>query len=69
MRFFSDNTATACPEILTAIERANHGRARAYGDDEWTQRLDAVLGEHFGTPAHVSGSVRTSASSRPECAG
>ncbi len=49
MRFFSDNTATACPEILAAIAQVNHGRARAYGDDEWTLRLDAVLSEHFGT--------------------
>lgn len=49
MRFFSDNTATACPEILAAIEQANHGLARAYGDDEWTQRLDGVLSDHFGT--------------------
>ena len=53
MRFFSDNTATACPEILAAIQAANHGLARAYGDDEWTQRLDAVLGEHFGTPVRA----------------
>ena len=53
MRFFSDNTATACPEILAAIHAANHGLARAYGDDEWTQRLDAVLGAHFGTPVRA----------------
>ena len=49
MRFFSDNTATACPEILAAIHDANHGLARAYGDDEWTLRLDAALSAHFGT--------------------
>lgn len=49
MRFYSDNTATICPEILDAIREANHGHAVAYGDDEWTARLDAVLGEFFGT--------------------
>ncbi|HEY6483610.1 MAG TPA: low specificity L-threonine aldolase [Steroidobacteraceae bacterium] len=49
MRFFSDNTATACPEILAAITEANRDPAIAYGDDPWTQRLDAVLGEFFGT--------------------
>ena len=49
MRFFSDNTSTACPEILAALDAANHGLARAYGDDEWTQRLDHTLGEFFGT--------------------
>ncbi len=49
MRFFSDNTASACPEILAALQAVNHGRAAAYGDDEWTQRLDAVFSDHFGT--------------------
>lgn len=49
MRFLSDNTATAAPEILAAIAEANQGRAVAYGDDPWTQRLDEVLGQFFGT--------------------
>jgi threonine aldolase len=49
MRFFSDNTASACPEILAALAAANHGLARAYGDDEWTARLDATFGRYFGT--------------------
>lgn len=53
MRFFSDNTATACPEILAAIHEANQGLARAYGDDAWTQRLDAQLSAHFGTPVRA----------------
>ncbi len=48
MRFYSDNTATACPEVLAAITAANQGLAVAYGDDPWTQRLDAVLGAFFG---------------------
>ncbi len=49
MRFFSDNTSSACPELVAALNAANHGLARAYGDDEWTQRLDHTLGEFFGT--------------------
>ncbi len=49
MRFYSDNTATAAPEILAAIAEANRGHAVAYGDDPWTQRLDQVLGAFFGT--------------------
>ncbi len=49
MRFLSDNTATASPEILAAIQEANQGHAVAYGDDPWTQRLDEVLGNFFGT--------------------
>jgi threonine aldolase len=49
VRFFSDNTSSACPELIAALNAANHGLARAYGDDEWTQRLDHTLGEFFGT--------------------
>jgi threonine aldolase len=49
MRFFSDNTASACPEILAALSDVNRGRVKAYGADEWTQRLDEVLGGFFGT--------------------
>ena len=48
MRFFSDNTGSACPEMLAAIGAANHGLERAYGDDAWTGRLDAALGAFFG---------------------
>jgi threonine aldolase len=48
MRFFSDNTATACPEVLDALMRVNQGRVKAYGDDEWTRSLDRVLSEYFG---------------------
>jgi threonine aldolase len=49
LRFLSDNTASACPEIMAALQAVNHGRVAAYGDDEWTQRLDAVFSEYFGT--------------------
>ncbi len=49
MRFYSDNTATTCPEILAAIAAANEGPAVPYGDDPWTQRLDAAFGGFFGT--------------------
>jgi threonine aldolase len=49
MRFYSDNTATAAPEILAAIAEANQGHAIAYGADPWTKRLDEVLGSFFGT--------------------
>jgi len=49
VRFFSDNTATACPEILAAISEVNHGRAKAYGDDDWTRDIDGALSTYFGT--------------------
>jgi threonine aldolase len=49
LRFFSDNTASACPEILAALQAANHGRTRPYGEDEWTERLDRTFSALFGT--------------------
>jgi threonine aldolase len=49
LRFYSDNTATACTEVLQALHDVNQGRVKAYGDDEWTQRLDQELGKYFGT--------------------
>jgi threonine aldolase len=49
VRFFSDNTATACPEILSALSEVNHGRAKAYGDDDWTRDIDGALSGYFGT--------------------
>jgi threonine aldolase len=34
---------------MAALANVNHGRAKAYGDDEWTKRLDDALGAYFGT--------------------
>lgn len=53
MRFWSDNTASACPEIMAALAEVNHGRVKAYGVDAWTARLDGVFGEFFGTEVKV----------------
>jgi threonine aldolase len=54
MRYFkSDNTAAVSKEILDAIGAANDGVALAYGADRWSERLDAVFGEFFGTPVRV----------------
>jgi threonine aldolase len=54
MRFFkSDNTAAVSREILDAIAGANTGASLAYGADRWSERLDAVFGEFFGTPVRV----------------
>lgn len=49
MRFSSDNTSSACPEMLRAIESVNRGLAPSYGEDKWTTRLDEALGGFFGT--------------------
>ena len=37
-QFASDNYSGICPEAWAAMEQANHGPQRAYGDDEWTAR-------------------------------
>jgi threonine aldolase len=50
--FYSDNTATVAPELLAALAAAN-SPSKAYGDDPWTRRLDAVFSEFFGTPVRV----------------
>ena len=53
MRFLSDNTGTASPEIFAALTEANHGLASAYGNDPWTRRLDDCLSQYFGTPVRA----------------
>jgi threonine aldolase len=53
MRFLSDNTASASPEILDAILAVNRGLEPAYGDDRWSKRLDQVFGEFFDTDVRV----------------
>jgi threonine aldolase len=53
VRFFSDNTATACPEMLAALADVNRGLARAYGDDDWTMHLDEAFSAFFGTPVRA----------------
>jgi len=49
LRFLSDNTASAAPEILAALSEVNQGQAIAYGNDPWTLRLDEVLSSFFAT--------------------
>jgi threonine aldolase len=49
VRFLSDNTASACPEILAAMAAVNRERVPAYGADEWTRRLDRCCSDFFGT--------------------
>jgi threonine aldolase len=49
--FGSDNRSGAHPEVLAAIERANHGHAASYGEDGWTRRAEDLFREHFGPHA------------------
>src|SRR6266478_1075397 len=47
MNFASDNAAAVAPEILAAIARANEGSALAYGNDDWTKRVERRFAEIF----------------------
>jgi threonine aldolase len=49
LSFRSDNVATVAPEILRALDAANHGLAAAYGDDEYSAMLNRKLSELFET--------------------
>ena len=51
--FASDNYAGICPETLSAIQIANSGFARAYGDDEWTNQAANKIRELFDTACEV----------------
>jgi threonine aldolase len=46
MRFFSDNAAAACPQVLTAIAAANRVDT-AYDGDALSKRLDGALSQVF----------------------
>jgi len=46
MRFFSDNAASACAEVLAAVAAANRADV-AYDGDAWSSRLNTVFSELF----------------------
>src|ERR1700734_3532545 len=52
-QFASDNYAGICPEAWAAMEQANHGHARAYGDDPWTARAADAFRNLFETDCEV----------------
>ena len=47
--FASDNTAGICPEVVAAIEEANHGAVVSYGDDDLTRRVRESVRDLFET--------------------
>jgi len=49
--FASDNEAGAHPEVLQALVAANGGHQLSYGADDYTARLQDVIGRHFGAGA------------------
>ena len=46
--FASDNYSGIHPEVLAAIAAANDGHQIAYGEDDYTARLQEVFTRHFG---------------------
>jgi threonine aldolase len=46
--FASDNAAGAHPAVIDAVQRANHGHALAYGDDDHTRECEGRFRELFG---------------------
>jgi len=52
MRFFSDNAAAACPEVLEALSAANR-LDTAYDGDKWSERLDGAFSDLFGRPVRA----------------
>ncbi|QIG81654.1 threonine aldolase family protein [Stakelama tenebrarum] len=52
MRFFSDNAAPVCPQVLEALTEANV-LDTAYDGDAWSKALDARFSELFETRVHA----------------
>ena len=52
-QFASDNYSGICPEVWSAMEKANHGHQRSYGDDEWTLRASNDFRKLFETDCEV----------------
>jgi len=53
MNFCSDNSSGIAPEILDAIEAANQGGVRGYGNDDLTHRVERAICDLFETEADV----------------
>jgi threonine aldolase len=47
VNFASDNAAPVAPAILDALAAANTGYALAYGNDDWTRRVERRFAEIF----------------------
>jgi threonine aldolase len=47
MRFFSDNAAAACPQVMEALAKANHVDT-AYDEDSLSRQLDGAFSDLFG---------------------
>ena len=52
-QFASDNYAGVCPEAWRAMEEANAGHERSYGDDKWTEQASNLIRDVFETDCEV----------------
>ena len=51
--FKSDNVTPVCDAVMAAINGANAGSAPSYGGDEYTEALQSVASEVFGTEVAI----------------
>ena len=51
--FASDNNSGIHPAILKAIESANIGHSKGYGDDQWTKEAISLFKKEFGSQTEV----------------
>jgi len=51
--FASDNNSGIHPQILKALEGANQGHVRGYGDDPWTEEAIKLFKQEFGEDTEV----------------
>jgi threonine aldolase len=59
MRFASDNTSGAAPEVMAALLKVNEGYERSYGADAAMARVTALVREIFEAPEAVVHLVAT----------
>ena len=52
-QFASDNYAGICPEAWAAMQEANQGHVRSYGEDLWTERAADLIRDLFETHCEV----------------
>jgi len=52
-QFASDNYSGICPEAWQALQEANRGHVRSYGDDHYTARAADLIRELFETNCEV----------------
>lgn len=52
-QFASDNYAGICPEAFAALTEANHGHAKSYGNDPWTEKAADLIRDIFETRCEV----------------